>query len=207
MDKYLSNNNQRLTANILKEIITSFLLSRDNKGMVGYEVMYGSSRCVADIVFISKGHSYAIEIKSEFDTIKRLENQLLEYQTLFDYILVFTATNHMETIKSILPEYVGLYCINKTGIINKVQREKINRNVLKSEMLISIPSVDIKNKFSIKGKLTSDEIRAIAMKKTYKDIHSYFISYYKDKLNIRKSSNYINLHITPKETDEDFLIV
>ena len=139
MKHYLNNNiNQRLTANALKEMITSYLLSRDNNGIIGYEVMYGSSRCVADMVFISKGHSYAIEIKSEFDTTARLENQLKEYISLFDYIIIFTAPNHLEAIKAVLPEYVGLYCISKRGILKK-QREKINRHVLKSEMLISIP--------------------------------------------------------------------
>lgn len=183
-----TNINQRLTANVLKEMITSYLLSRDNNGIIGYEVMYGSSRCVADMVFISKGHSYAIEIKSEFDTTARLENQLKEYISLFDYILIFTAPNHLEAIKAVLPEYVGLYCISKMGILKK-QREKINRHVLKSEMLISIPSVAVKNKFSIKGKLTSDEIRSVVIKKSYKIIHNYFISYYREKLSVRKSIN------------------
>ncbi len=201
-----TNINQRLTANALKEMITSYLLSRDNNGIIGYEVMYGSSRCVADMVFISKGHSYAIEIKSEFDTTARLENQLKEYISLFDYILIFTAPNHLEAIKAVLPEYVGLYCISKTGI-QKKQREKINRHVLKSEMLISIPSVAVKNKFSIKGKLTSDEIRSVVIKKSYKVIHNYFISYYREKLSVRKSINNTKGSITPIETEEDYIII
>lgn len=206
--KHYSNNNinQRLTANALKEMITSYLLSRDNNGIIGYEVMYGSSRCVADMVFISKGHSYAIEIKSEFDTTARLENQLKEYMSLFDYILIFTAPNHLEAIKAVLPEYVGLYCISKTGILKK-QREKINRHVQKSEMLISIPSVAVKNKFSIKGKLTSDEIRSVVIKKSYKIIHNYFISYYKEKLSVRKSINNTKEPITPIETEKDYIII
>lgn len=204
--KHYSNINQRLTANALKEMITSYLLSRDNDGTIGYEVMYGSSRCVADMVFISKGHSYAIEIKSEFDTTVRLENQLKEYMLLFDYILIFTAPNHLEAIKAVLPEYAGLYCISKTGILKK-QREKINRHVLKSEMLISIPSVAVKNKFSIKGKLTSDEIRSVVIKKSYKIIHNYFISYYKEKLSARKSINNTKEPITPIETEKDYIII
>jgi len=207
MKHYLNNNiNQRLTANALKEMITSYLLSRDNNGIIGYEVMYGSSRCVADMVFISKGHSYAIEIKSEFDTTARLENQLKEYISLFDYIIIFTAPNHLEAIKAVLPEYVGLYCISKRGILKK-QREKINRHVLKSEMLISIPSVAVKNKFSIKGKLTSDEIRSVVIKKSYKIIHNYFISYYREKLSVRKSINNTKGPITPIETEEDYIII
>lgn len=206
MKHCLNTNIERLTANALKAMITSFLLSRDNNGIIGYEVMYGSSRCVADMVFISKGHSYAIEIKSEFDTTNRLEKQIQEYQTLFDYILIFTAPKHLETINAVLPEYIGLYCISKAGILKK-QREKINRHVLKSEMLISIPSTAVKNNFSIKGKLTSDEIRSVVMKKSYKSIHNYFISYYIEKLSIRKSRNHTKVPITSIETEEDYIII
>lgn len=201
-----TNTNLRLTANELKTMIASFLLSRDNNGTIGYEVMYGSSRCVADMVFISKGHSFAIEIKSEFDTTTRLEKQLQEYQSLFDYILIFTAPNHMEAITTILPEYVGLYCISKAGI-QKKQREKLNHHVLKSEMLISIPSAAIKHKFSIKGKLTSDEIRSVVMKKSYKSIHNYFISYYIEKLSVRKSIKSTKVPITSIEPEDDYIII
>ena len=48
---------QRLTANVLKEEISSFLISRDSDGVIGSEIMYGSSRREADMVFISKRRS------------------------------------------------------------------------------------------------------------------------------------------------------
>ncbi len=201
-----SNTNQRLTANALKEMITSFLLSRDSNGIIGYEVMYGSSRRVADMVFISKGHSYAIEIKSEFDTIARLEGQLQEYLTLFDYILIFSAPNHIDAINAVLPEYVGLYSINETGIQRK-QRKKINRHVQKSEMLISIPSVTIKNDFSVKGKLTSDEIRAAVLKRSFKTIHDYFINYYKERLSTREIHSNIEVSTIEKDSPDDYIII
>ena len=179
--KQFSNDTQRLTANVLKKIITSFLLTRDSNDVIGYEVMYGSSRRVADMVFISKGYAYAIEIKSEFDKLSRLKVQLQEYQSLFDYIIIFSAPNHINSINALLPNNIGLYCIRESDI-RKVRREKINHNVKKSEMLISIPSAIIKKDFSIKGKLTSDEIRAIAIKKSYKTIHRYFVDFFKTKL-------------------------
>lgn len=72
---FTAYNTKRLTANALKESITAYLASRDPSGIIGSEVMYGSSRRVADMVFISNGHSYAIEIKSEFDSTARLEGQ------------------------------------------------------------------------------------------------------------------------------------
>lgn len=201
-----TNTNQRLTANALKEMITSFLLSRDNNGIIGYEVMYGSSRRVADMVFISKGHSYAIEIKSEYDTMARLEGQLQEYQRLFDYILIFSAPNHLNAIKAVLPQYVGLYSITEAGI-QKKQRQIINHHVQKSEMLISIPSSKIKNDFSVKGKLTSDEIRATVLKKSHKTIHDYFINYYKERLLTEKKQSKTESFTTEKDIPEDYIII
>ncbi len=201
-----ANTNQRLTANVLKEMITSFLLSHDSNGIVGYEVMYGSSRRVADMVFISKGHSYAIEIKSEFDTIARLKGQLHEYHTLFDYILIFSAPNHIDAINAVLPEYVGLYSINEAGILRK-QRKKLNRHVQKSEMLISIPSMTVKNDFSVKGKLTSDEIRAAVLKRSFKTIHDYFINYYKERLSTRENLNDTESSATENESPDDYIII
>lgn len=207
MDYYSHTNiNQRLTANVLKEMITSFLLSHDNNGIIGYEVMYGSSRRVADMVFISRGHSYAIEIKSEFDSIARLKGQLQEYHTLFDYILIFSAPNHIDAINAVLPEYVGLYCINETGILRK-QRQKINRHVQKSEMLISIPSATVKNDFAVKGKLTSDEIRTVVLKRSFKTIHDYFINYYKERLGAREIQNNTKTSAAEEDSPDYYIII
>ena len=102
MKTLLNISEQRLTANVLKEKIFSFLMSRDNEGVIGCEVMYGSSRRVADMVFISNSRSYAIEIKSEYDTTTRLEGQLEEYLSLFDYVIIFSAPNHIRKIKGVI---------------------------------------------------------------------------------------------------------
>lgn len=202
---FATNITKRLTANVLKESISAYLFSRDPYGIIGSEVMYGSSRRVADMVFISNGHSYAIEIKSEFDSIVRLDGQLKDYQTLFDYVIIFSAPNHIEHIYTNIPDYVGLYSINKYGI-QKLRGEKINRHVQKSEMLISIPSATIKTDFSVKGKLSSDEIRSVILRKSMKEVHSYFINYFKEKLEISSSRK---IHIDPAriETCEDYFII
>lgn len=196
----------RLTAEALKKSIYTYLISRDPDGIVGSEVMYGSSRRVADIVFISQGRSYAIEIKSEFDTTSRLEGQLEEYRTLFDYIIIFSAPNHIKNITSILPTFMGLYCITDEGI-KMIQREKRNRQVKKSEMLISIPSSTVKSDFAIKGKLSSDEIRAQVLRKSKKEIHSYFINYFKGKLENKASRINTNKIHACSDNTVDYLII
>lgn len=74
-------------------------------------------------------------------------------------------------------------------------------------MLISIPSAAVKNNFSIKGKLTSDEIRSVVMKMSYKSIHNYFISYYIEKLSVRRTRNNTKVPTTPIDTEEDYIII
>ena len=147
------DHSKKLNASALKEKIYSFLLARDTNGVIGFEIMYGSSRRVADMIFISNGYSYAIEIKSEIDSTSRLKGQLKEYQSLFDYILIFSAPKHVKKIQSEISKDIGLYSISEVAI-ETVQREKFNRSAQKSEMLISIPSAAVKSEFSIKGKLT-----------------------------------------------------
>lgn len=202
---FVINNTKRLTADVLKESISAYLSSRDPYGIIGSEIMYGSSRRVADMVFISNGHSYAIEIKSEFDSIVRLDGQLKDYQTLFDYVIIFSAPNHIDRINTNIPDYVGLYSINKYGI-QKLRGEKKNRHVQKSEMLISIPSATIKTDFSVKGKLSSDEIRSVVLRKSMKDVHSYFIKYLKEKLEL-SASRKITIAPLRIETGEDYIII
>lgn len=202
----LNLSGQRLTANILKEEISSFLMKRDEKGIIGNEVMYGSSRRVADMVFISKCRSYAIEIKSEYDTTTRLKGQLEEYLALFDYVIIFSAPNHIGKIKGIIPENVGLYSISSDGI-ERLRHEKINHHAQKSEMLISIPSATVKYDFSVKGKLTSDEIRAVALKHSHKVIHNYFINYFKDRLLLSSYHKETKAHKYETSEQEDYIIV
>lgn len=206
MKALLKKNDQRLTANVLKEKISSFLMNRDGEGVIGSEVMYGSSRRVADMVFISKSRSYAIEIKSEYDTTARLEGQLEEYLALFDYVIIFSAPNHIRKIKGEIPENVGLYSISENGI-EKLRHEKINRHAQKSEMLISIPSAIVKYDFSVKGKLTSDEIRAVALKHSHKVIHNYFINYFKDRLLLSPYKKETKAHKYEVSEQEDYIIV
>ena len=193
-------------AKALKEAIAAFLFLRDPEGVVSSEVMFGSSRNVADMVFISKGYSYGIEIKSEFDNTLRLEGQLQEYLLLFDYVLVFTAPKHIDKISPLISEAIGLYCISENGI-RRIKREKRNRRVQKTEMLLSIPSAAIKTFFSIKGKLSSDDIRAKVLRKSKVEIHRYFIDYYSNKL-LSHTNHTKTLGIPePERSPDDYIIV
>lgn len=49
--------------------------------------MYGVKRKVVDLVVLKDDKIIAVEIKSDSDNLKRLEEQILEYKKIFDYVL------------------------------------------------------------------------------------------------------------------------
>jgi hypothetical protein len=61
----------------------------------------------ADVVVIN-GTSKVYEIKSEFDSIRRLENQIASYLQVFDHVNVITSEQQADKLRKELPEPVGI---------------------------------------------------------------------------------------------------
>lgn len=68
--------------------------------------------CKADLV-IFNGTATAYEIKSERDSLVRLERQLSTYPKVFTKTCVVAAEQHLDAIQRIAPKYVGILCLNK----------------------------------------------------------------------------------------------
>lgn len=62
-----------------------------------------------DIALISKGKILAFEIKSEADSLRRLENQLSTYQKHFDKVTIVADTKHIEKILAAVPLEVAVW--------------------------------------------------------------------------------------------------
>ncbi len=69
------------------------------------EVRAGS--CKADTVVLN-GTSTVYEIKSERDSLARLQNQVANYKRVFASINVITSQDHFEAVRKIVPDEVGL---------------------------------------------------------------------------------------------------
>jgi hypothetical protein len=68
---------------------------------------FRAGRCKADVVILN-GTSMVYEIKSERDTLDRLENQLSEYLGIFDRVQVITSESHISALERTIPEEVGI---------------------------------------------------------------------------------------------------
>lgn len=93
-----------------------------------------SSRRV-DLAIVNHDKTVAIEIKSEADTLSRLESQTEKYLAFFDKLIVVVATKHLERTLSILPESVEIWEKTEDKLIvrkrGKISRIKNNQDLLK----------------------------------------------------------------------------
>ncbi|MED4353635.1 sce7726 family protein [Schinkia azotoformans] len=74
-----------------------------------FEFNVGSSRL--DFARIN-GHSYAYEIKTELDSLEKLEKQLIDYSRVFEYIHVIVHPKHYNKVYDLVPEHCGIATYN-----------------------------------------------------------------------------------------------
>ena len=76
-------------SDIIKAKVIDFLIEKFEGVVIGDEVKYGSSRKVVDLLALYKGETYAIEIKSARDDLRRLPGQISEYSKILSSFLIF----------------------------------------------------------------------------------------------------------------------
>ena len=62
-------------SDIIKAKVIDFLIEKFDGVVIGDEVMYGSNRKVVDLLALYNGETYAIEIKSVKDDLRRLPEE------------------------------------------------------------------------------------------------------------------------------------
>jgi hypothetical protein len=92
--------------------------------------------CKADVVMINDDLS-VYEIKSELDTLGRLENQIGRYLDFFEYIYVVTSKDQVEKLQEILPEEAGIIILTERNTLSTFRKGLCNRENIKPEVLFS----------------------------------------------------------------------
>ena len=116
----------------------------------------------ADIV-IFNGTSTVYEIKTELDSLNRLESQLNSYLKCFDKIYIVTTLENIKKLENIIPDKVGLIEVTKRNALKEYKKAKSNKeNIDKEELFRLLRQNEIIN---IMKKLGND----------FSDIPSVFI--------------------------------
>jgi len=115
-----------LNADDIKIKFIAWILQNDQDAIIGHEVLYSQNQRRADLVVIKQDLMYALEIKSDIDTINRLNDQIKDYLSTFDFVSVITTSKHIKEIRSKLNKKVGILVVsdNDIKIIRRPKRQK-----------------------------------------------------------------------------------
>lgn len=92
-------------------------------------VLHGQSR--VDVAVISDCLN-GYEIKSESDTLMRLETQVTDYGRVFDRMTLVVQETHLEKAKEIIPKWWGILVVKKTknGLtVTSLRKGRVNKKV------------------------------------------------------------------------------
>lgn len=95
----------------IREPLFEYLEEKHGKVRIIEEKVIGKSR--ADVVMVLDDCIVGIEIKSDADTYARLERQVKDYNTHFDYNIVAVGAKHGAHIKEHVPEWWGIITIDE----------------------------------------------------------------------------------------------
>jgi hypothetical protein len=90
--------------------------------------------CKADTLILN-GTSNIYEIKSEFDSLDRLSNQVHTYLQAFDMVHVITSPGQSEKIKNVVPKNVGLMELGRRNQISTIREAKSGKKYISTSVL------------------------------------------------------------------------
>lgn len=171
-------------ANSIKSVFIDHIISTMGDDVViGNEIMYGTSGKVADLVILHNGNTYAIEVKSDSDSLARIDGQLQEYQKQFNYVVVVCGQKFAKKLSQELPEGIGLCTILEDDTVKDIRKPKKQTKLDKQEMLFSIKTSYLVKlaDFPTAGK-NADEIRMPFEKKRISFVQKILYDYWLSKM-------------------------
>jgi hypothetical protein len=76
--------------------------------------------CKADVAILN-GTATVYEVKSERDSLARLERQIAAYATVFAKVYVIAAERHVSAVSATVPDFVGIVCLNSRHQISTLR--------------------------------------------------------------------------------------
>jgi len=111
---------------IYKAALTqNVLLGKHNLRTASMITEFRVGECKADVVILN-GTGTVYEVKSERDSLSRLERQIAAYSKVFATINVIAAECHVDAITNLVPNDVGILCLDRRNHITP-KREALER--------------------------------------------------------------------------------
>lgn len=128
------NNEKVITCGLIDYLEKEFKFE-----FVAREVPFSSLKRRADLVAVDRkfGSTYGYEIKSDKDSLNRLNSQLEDYKLTFNYVYVVTTKKYVDVVKNygawfgilLFDDEKGIHCLRKA-------RKRALSNVINSRPLL-----------------------------------------------------------------------
>jgi hypothetical protein len=145
---------------------------------------FRAGTCKADVVILN-GSATVYEIKSERDSLYRLENQVNAYLKVFANVNVITSDSHADSVMSNTPKEVGVLCLTKRRQIKTLRDGKDqSHNTCQKTILQSIRRDEAFDMLDILGierpdlpnTLQFEAIKSIFVRQDPQAIHSAMVT-------------------------------
>ncbi|WP_207093297.1 sce7726 family protein [Novosphingobium sp. PY1] len=171
-----------------KAALLDFLRSTgelSSQSSVSAELILDNYRVRADVAVCDRNDLHCYEIKTDRDTLARLDRQLEAYARHANFVTVVAATRHINAIMSRVDphvgiiEMVGLDCQNPLRVVRKASRSPaFDANAL----LSLVPVKDLQSRLAITGRLRRHEVVAeaveLAVEKKKQAVLAFFAERY-----------------------------
>lgn len=106
-------------------IAEKILLGRHSTRTATMMTEFRAGACKADVVILN-GHSTAYEIKSERDTMSRLDDQIISYRKIFEQVVVVTDGCHLDEVFDRTPADVGITVLSERYTLSEKRAPQID---------------------------------------------------------------------------------
>jgi hypothetical protein len=118
---------------LLDQLISSGFLKE--KDTIINELTLSKNKRRVDLAVIKNQITYAFEIKSSEDSLRRLDGQVEDLSNHFDKVIVVTTLKHIDKVINSYPKEIGVWLIDKDSLTKKC-RGRINKQIYKSVLSI-----------------------------------------------------------------------
>ena len=144
---------------VIKHALVDFLKS--DQDTILFEMPILSSR--VDIGRIN-GKSYAYEIKTELDSLNRIEKQINDYSQVYEYVILVIAPVFLNEVLTLVPDYCGIWVYNHNKESKRITFTK-KRSPRKSPLLNSNSQLNNLSQHSLNSILKNKNIKNIPLRK------------------------------------------
>ena len=171
----------------MKALLIEFLMSKkdfSNESLIINELTVDKYSRRADLVLIKKNELHVYEIKSDTDSLVRLDGQVSKYLDFFDKVTIVVTPKHTKNALSLLPHQVEVIeiCAGRLKIIRRGKKiiNKRKESFISMMTRVELKTLASKNNLAT-GSYNRKDLEKLMKKIPVSDLRNHAISCLKKK--------------------------